>query len=165
VSTAVSTYSGFGFSLRGEKNRFVLPPAFRNKIFDASGERNLCLARHELHPCLIGFGTNYIGELEQQFQREQDHAERQGLPFDAMTRRMQLFGYTEMPFDSSGRFILPDHLMKVCGLTDSFCVIGAGKFFAIWAPAELYGMGDAYLSAKEACRSLEEEARTKGRKE
>ena len=39
------SYSGQGFSLLGEKGRFVLPPVFRKAVRDSGqGERVLCLA-------------------------------------------------------------------------------------------------------------------------
>ena len=157
-------FSGYGFSLRGEKNRFVLPPSFRNKIHDASGERVLCLVKHEAYRCLVGFGTNYTEELEERFEREEANAFDKGIEFDSIARRMELFAFEEMPFDNSGRFILPEHLVKVAGLSDSFCVVGAGKIFTLWAPEELYKMGDRLAAMQEACRSLEAEARAKGKK-
>ena len=40
-------YSGQGFSLLGEKGRFVLPPDFRKAVRDSGlGERVLCVAKH-----------------------------------------------------------------------------------------------------------------------
>ncbi len=40
-------YSGQGFSQKGEKNRFVLPPAFRKAVAESSDGKVLCLAKHE----------------------------------------------------------------------------------------------------------------------
>ena len=51
------SYSGQGFSLLGEKGRFVLPPEFRKAVRESGqGERILCLTRHSKWKCLIGFG-------------------------------------------------------------------------------------------------------------
>ncbi|HSG34713.1 MAG TPA: division/cell wall cluster transcriptional repressor MraZ, partial [Sphingomonadaceae bacterium] len=109
-------YSGQGFSLRGEKNRFVLPPAFRKPVAESSDARILCLAKHERWNCLTGFGLSRGAELEAQIEREEENAIRRGEAFDSDLRRIQLFGFAELPFDASGRFIMPDHLAGLGGL-------------------------------------------------
>ena len=57
-------YSGQGFSLIGEKGRFVLPPDFRKAVRDSGqGERVLCLAKHPRWKCLTGFGLSRVEVL------------------------------------------------------------------------------------------------------
>jgi len=158
-------YSGFGFSLRGEKNRFVLPPSFRNTIFGASGTRTLCLVQNKDPRCLTGFGLNRAEDLEEQLAREEDNAIRLGREFNEFQRRKQLFTFEQIPFDASGRFVMPDYLVESAGLEDSFCAIGFGKYFTLWAPGQLYAQDAADYGAEQAaCRSLEAEARAKGKK-
>ncbi len=43
MSQRSAGYRGQGFSLRGEKNRFVLPPSFRKVMADNGDENVLCL--------------------------------------------------------------------------------------------------------------------------
>jgi MraZ protein len=155
-------FSGQGFSLKGEKARFVLPPAFRKPVAESSDAKILCLAKHERWTCLTGFGLSRKAELEAQIEREEERAIRLNREFDPDLRRLQLFGFAEIPFDASGRFIMPDHLAGLGCLTDGVYFHGAGSFFTLWSPAELYRMGEGWDGAQAACRALAGEAASDG---
>ena len=154
-------YSGQGFSLRGEKNRFVLPPAFRKSVALSSDGKILCLGKHERWNCLTGFGLSRKPELETQIEREEDKAIARGKDFDYDLRRIQLFGFAEIPFDASGRFIMPEHLAGLGLLGEVVFFQAAGRFFTLWNPQELYRMGEGWEGAQAACRALEAESREK----
>lgn len=164
-SRAIS-YSGQGFSLRGEKGRFVLPPDFRKAVRESGqGERVLCLAKHDRWNCLTGFGLSREAALEAQIEREERVAIERGTEFDRELRASQLFGFAKLPFDDSGRFVLPDRFVVLGKLSDSLFFQGAGSFFTLWNPAELAAMGPGWENAQAACAELEAEARGgKGRK-
>jgi MraZ protein len=158
-------YSGQGFSLRGEKGRYVLPPAFRNAIApDASSPRVLCVAKHDRWNCLSGFGLARTASFAAQLEREEERATRLNQDFDRDLRSMQLWGFAEIPFDASGRFVLPDHLGELGKLRDGVYFQGAGDFFTLWAPDELYAMGAGWEGPQAACRKLESDAGAKGKR-
>ena len=96
--------------------------------------------------------------LEAQLGHEEDRAIRLGRDFDVDTRRLQLFGFKTISFDDSGRFIVPDHLAGIAGLTGDVFFQGAGSFFTLWDAGELYRMGEGWESAQAACRALADEA-------
>ena len=152
-------YSGQGFSPRGEKGRYVLPPAFRKAVTESSDGRILCIASHERWKCLTGFGLSRKQALYDEIDREEERALRLSRDFDREMRQHQLFGFTEVPFDASGRFILPEHLVDLAGLTDGVYFQGAGTFFTLWNPDELYRMGEGWEGAQAACRKLAVETR------
>lgn len=153
------SYSGQGFSLRGEKGRFVLPPQFRRSVRDSSdGARTLCLAKHERWNCLTGFGLSRASALDAQIDREEMLAIQRGADFDRELRQIQLFGFSEVPFDDSGRFVLPDHLLEIGKVGESLFFSGAGGFFTLWNPAELAAMGAGWEGAQAACAMLAAEA-------
>lgn len=156
-------YSGQAYSPAGDKGRFVLPPLFRKAVKDSSDGRVLCLAKHPTWNCLTGFGLSRKIELDAQLDREEDLAYRAGRDFDRDTRASQLFGFSELPFDDSGRFVMPDHLRSLGGIEDGLYFQGGGRFFTLWNPAELAKMGDDWASAKAACDSFL--ADTKGAKQ
>lgn len=159
------TYSGQGFSLQGDKSRVVLPPQFRKTVKESSGgNKVLCLAKHDRWKCLTGFGLSRKNDFDAQLDREEALAAQTGKPFDRDLRSTQLFGFTEIPFDDSGRFLIPDHLAKLAGLGEQLYFQGAGAFFMIWSPQELAGMGEGWEGAQAACASLAAEAAAKGRK-
>lgn len=160
VDLRAVNFSGQGFSLKGEKDRYVLPSEFRKAVREASGgERILCLAKHDRWNCLTGFGLSREIALEAQIEREETNAINRGLDFDRDLRASQLFGYSKVPFDDSGRFVMPDRFLKLGRLGDCLFFQGAGGFFTIWNPEELGRMGDGWEGAQAACVELEAEAR------
>ena len=156
-------YRGQGFSLRGEKGRYVLPPAFRKVFADNGDDRVLCIAKHEKYPCLIAFGLSRSDTFEDMLDKEEDSAIRRGVEYDRDLRSMQLWGFSEIPFDTSGRFILPDHLAELGGLADGIYFQGGGQFLALWDPERLYAMGDGLEGAKATCRTMAADAAAKAR--
>ncbi len=157
-------YSGQGFSLKGEKGRYVLPPAFRKAVKESSDGRVLCLAKHERWSCLTGFGLSRREEFADQIDREEERAIRLGQDFDRDLRAMQLHGFAEIPFDESGRFVMPEHLLELGQLGEGIYFHGAGSFFTLWNPEELARMGQGWEGAQAACSMLAAEAWAKGRK-
>lgn len=165
MAQAAFTYSGQGFSPRGEKSRFVLPAGFRKTVRESSqGAKTLCIAKHERWNCLIGFGLSRKDEFEAQLDREEDLAARGGKDFDRDMRSMQLYGFSEVPFDDSGRFVIPPHLETLAGFGDQLYFQGAGAFFMIWSPDVLGAMGAGWEGAQAACTSLAAETAAKARK-
>ena len=158
------TYSGQGFSLQGDKSRFVLPPQFRKTVRESSDGKVLCLAKHERWQCLTGFGLSRRDDFAAQLDREEELAIRVEKDFDRDLRSMQLYGFSEVPFDDSGRFVIPDHLARLAGLGDQLYFQGAGAFIMIWSPENLAAMGEGWEGAKSACADLVAEGMAKARK-
>jgi MraZ protein len=163
AENAAVVYSGQDFSPRGEKGRYVLPPEFRKAVIESSGGKVLCLAKHERWQCLTAFGLSREYELNAQLLHEEERAIRLGRDFDPDLRRIQLFGFKKITFDDSGRFIIPEHLAGLAGLAGDVFFQGAGSFFTLWSPDELYRMGEGWESAQAACRALAGEAGKKKR--
>jgi len=149
-------YSGQAYSPVGDKGRFVLPPAFRKAVKESSGgNRILCLAAHDRFDCLIGFGLARTEKLNAQLEREEERAIRMAdASFDRDVRAAQLFGFEQLPFDDSGRFVMPEHLRDLGKVDDGLFFQAAGEFFFVWSPAELERMGPEWKSAQAACAKL-----------
>ncbi|KPP90466.1 division/cell wall cluster transcriptional repressor MraZ [Erythrobacter sp. HL-111] len=158
---AFSGYNGQAFSPAGDKGRFVLPPTFRKAVKESSGgARTLCLAVHDKYDCLVGFGLSRIEELHQQLEREEERAIRLGQgDFDPDVRAQQLFGFEQIPFDDSGRFVMPEHLKDLGKIGDALYFHGAGRFFFAWNPDELARMDASFKGAQATCRALMAKAR------
>ena len=154
--SAFGGYSGQAYSPSGDKGRFVLPPAFRKAVKESSGgNRILCLAAHDRFDCLIGFGLSRTDKLNEQLEREDERAIRLGLAdFDRDVRAQQLFGFEQLPFDDSGRFVMPDHLRDLGKVGEGLYFQGAGDFFFVWNPAELAQMDAAWKGAQASCAKL-----------
>jgi len=152
-------YSGKGFSLRGEKNRLMLPASLRKDVIASSGgERTLCLVKHDRWTCLIGFGLSRVDSFDDYLDREEERATRLGRDFDRDARSMGLYGYEQVPFDPSGRFVLNDDLSDMGNLRDEVFFHGAGEFFTLWNPDELYATGPELAAAQASCRKWRADA-------
>ena len=154
--SAFGGYSGQAYSPAGDKGRFVLPPAFRKAVKESSGgNRILCLAAHDRFDCLIGFGLSRTEKLSEQLEREEERAIRLAdANFDRDVRAQQLFGFEQLPFDDSGRFVMPEHLRDLGKVGDGLYFQGAGDFFFVWNPDELGRMDAAWKGAQAACAKL-----------
>jgi len=159
-------YNGQGFSLKGEKDRFVLPPDFRKALKDSGDSRKeLCLQLHATLPCLVGFGLSREPELDLQLDREEENALRRGEGFDRQVRSSQLFGFLKVPFDDSGRFVLPARFVKGARIADRLYFQGAGPEFLIFNPDELMKLDPAqWRHAQLACDDLADDAAARARK-
>lgn len=160
------SYSGQGFSQLGEKGRFVLPPDFRKAVRDSGqGERVLCIAKHPKWKCLIAFGLGRVAEFEAELDREERIALDRGQDYDRDMRAAQMYGFAKVPFDDSGRFVLPERFFKLGNLDSAAFFQGGGKSFTVWNPDELAKMGAGWEDAIAACAELAAQAQGgKGRK-
>lgn len=163
--SAFGGYSGQAYSPAGDKGRFVLPPDFRKAVKESSASSKiLCLAKHDRWKCLVGFGLSRHDELEDQLDREEDRAIRAGKEFDRERRALNLFGYRQVPFDDSGRFVMPDTLRRRAKIETGLFFHGAGRFFTIWAPEQLALAGEDWEDLQADCEDLVQEAEAKARK-
>src|SRR5579871_5441144 len=118
-------YSGPGFSLQRDKGRFVLPAAFRKIVKESSLGATLCLAKHERWPCLVAFGRSFADGFDAILERDAADAARQNKDFDRELRAMQLNNFIEVPFDDSGRFVLPPYLGERVGIGEEIYFQGS----------------------------------------
>ena len=143
-------YSGPGFSLLGDKSRFVLPPKFRKMLKDSNGgSKTLYIDKHPFFPCLIGFGEPYQAMLEAEVGSDSADARTRAM------RQMQFFAFDDVPFDDSGRFVMPRHMMDLVGISDAVYFHGNGPMFSMWDPQTLLGLdGEHLVTAQAHCASL-----------
>ncbi|MDE2597298.1 MAG: division/cell wall cluster transcriptional repressor MraZ [Sphingomonadales bacterium] len=143
----------------------MLPAEFRKAVRDSSGgERILCLQVHPELKALIGFGLSREDELDAQLEREEENALKRGEPFNRMLRSSQLFGFSKIPFDDSGRFVMPGRFIKGANLGEKLFFQGAGSDFIIFNPDELMALGNEWAHAKMGCEECEEDFARKARK-
>lgn len=158
-------YSGYAYSPAGDKGRFVLPPTLRKAVKESSGgHKTLCLGFEGDDGCLVGFGLSRVEKLQQELEDDRERAVRMGdTTFNFKERAQQLFGFEQVPFDDSGRFVMPDYLRDLGMGGEGLFFQGAGDFFLIWNPAELEKQGPTYRAAQAACRKQMADAAAKAR--
>ena len=164
--SAPGSYSGYYYSLAGDKGRYVLPPAIRKAVKDSSnGSKILCIGIEGEDECLTGFGTSRIDTLQQELNDARDRAvQMKDASFNYKERAQALFGFEQVPFDDSGRFVMPEYLRDLGMACEGLFYQGAGDFFMVWDPEVLLRQGPAYRAAQAACRKLMAEAKAKAAK-
>jgi MraZ protein len=158
-------YRGQDFSLQRDKNRFVLPTLFRNTVRESSnGQPVLSLIKHHRWNCLMGFGLSRVDEFPQMLEEERQRAKDAGESYDHDTRLMQVYGVVDVPFDGSGRFVLPDHIATIANIGKEIYYQGAGEYLTLWSPEELAKAGPGLEMAQAACASLAAKERAKAKR-
>lgn len=144
-----------GHALQGidAKGRVGIPAPLRATIERNSGEKLLLLGVNDSDGCLTGADTNQSQIEYARMEREQERALEQDRTPRLSATAQELFGIAEdIPFDASGRFILPAFYREEAGLADWAFFIGRGDHFEIWNPQRLLD-GDAPEIVKRAVRS------------
>ena len=131
-------FTGHALNAIDAKGRVAIPAGLRQTI-EANGDgRNLVVAKHEIDACLTGYDRGWARLLHDRLTRAEDRAIDAGREFDRHNPNRRAFALVEdVPFDSSGRFILPAMLRERAGLDDWALFLGAGDTFEIWNPKQL----------------------------
>lgn len=142
-------YAGQGLSAIDAKGRVSVPANLRAILEANSDGRTLVIARHPTQPCIIGHDRGWLAELDARLKEEEAREKAAGRPFDYYAAAEDVFGQVdEVPYDGSGRFILPPFFKHKGDLADLAFFHGAGPFFTIWNPRVL--LADPTLHPKAA---------------
>jgi MraZ protein len=115
----------------------VSVPAFLRSVIERRGDaRTIVLAKHDAFACLSAYDPGYAAlkhaKIERQFEKDELNPDAE-LAYQART--LMAFGATEeVPYDSSGRIVLPPMMRKKGGIDDLALFLGAGETFQIWNP-------------------------------
>jgi MraZ protein len=115
----------------------VSVPAFLRSVIERRGDaRTITLAKHESFPALSAYDPAYAAlkhnKLERLLEKEETNPNAQ---LDYEQRNLMAFAATEeVPYDSSGRIIIPPMMRRKGGIDDLALFLGAGETFQIWNP-------------------------------
>jgi MraZ protein len=139
------------------KGRLSVPAFVRNVIERSSRRGRSCIGAHEVSPCLTAYGRNYARNLYQEIERRRLMEEgKGGTVQDHYARARRAFGMTEdVPYDTSGRIVLPPMMRRKGAIEDLALFVGVGGTVEIWNPRLALEQGDADLKDIAAWR-LEE---------
>jgi MraZ protein len=148
-------FTGHALNAIDAKGRVAIPSGLRQAV-EANGDgRNLIIAKHETDPCLIGYDRGWSELLHARLSRSEDRAADSGRNYDRHNANRRAFGLVEdVPFDASGRFILPPMLRDRAQLTDLALFLGAGDTFEVWNPRVLIESEAMDAEIKEVARWL-----------
>ena len=152
-----------GYALQGvdDKGRVAIPAALRSTLeantpprADGKDARQVVISIHEEGACLVAFDVGFANaQIDELKQRERERVAGTGSR-DWLLVRQGIGPSETLPFDASGRFILPGFPRYEAGIGDFAFFVGVADTIEIWDPRRLDKHPTASLSTKSACRWL-----------
>jgi MraZ protein len=154
-------FQGSALNAVDAKGRLSVPAFVRTTIERGSEARAIVIGAHDVSPCLVAYGRNLTRNLYAEIERRRLAQEEKGGTLEAhYARARRTFGLTEeVPYDTSGRIILPPMMRRKGGIEDLALFVGIGDRVEIWNPRAALAEGDADLREIAAWR-LEEKGLT-----
>ena len=129
-------FQGSALNAVDAKGRVSVPAFLRTVIERRGDSRTIVLAKHSQFVCLDAYDPAYAAlkhaKLERLLEKEETDAEAQLI---YQQRNLMAFAATEeVPYDSSGRIVLPPMMRRKGGIADLALFLGTGETFQIWNP-------------------------------
>jgi MraZ protein len=115
----------------------VSVPAFLRQVIERRGDaRTIVLAKHDNFACLSAYDPAFAALRHAKLERLLEKQETDpAAELEYARRTMMAFGATEeVPYDSSGRILLPPMMRRKGQVDDLALFIGIGETFQIWNP-------------------------------
>lgn len=150
-------FNGSALNAVDAKGRLSIPAFIRGVVERRSDAKAVIIGPHEVAPCLIAYDRGYARNLYAENERRRLVDETQsGDAQSHFSRARRTFGLTEdVPYDPSGRIILPPMMRRKGRIDDLALFVGVGGTFEIWNPRIAIEYGDEDLRELAAYR-LEE---------
>jgi MraZ protein len=150
-----SVFRGYALQAIDGKGRVALPAPMRTVIERQAGERLLLLSDDAKRGCLRAADQGWSDRLYDRLSTDAERALDAGREVDREEVAAATFGqFDEVPFDASGRFILPPFLRGKGKLTDLAFFWAAGDTIEIWDPRTLLADAGADPAKRERCEWL-----------
>ena len=129
-------FQGSALNAVDAKGRVSVPAFLRGVIERRGDARTIVLAKHEAFPCLSAYDPAYAAlkhaKLERLLEKEETSPDAQ---LEYQQRNLMAFAATEeVPYDSSGRIVLPPMMRRKGQIEDLALFLGTGETFQIWNP-------------------------------
>lgn len=148
-------FGGYALQAIDRKGRVAIPAALRAAIENNSGERLLMIGDHDTQPCMIAYDRGWSRLLYDRVEREHERAAAAGQEVDRSDVALHNFANVdEVPFDDSGRFILPPYVREKAGLDDLAFFAGNADTFHIWHPQTLLDTKSVRQGTRDRCAWL-----------
>ena len=130
-------FQGSALNAVDAKGRVSVPAFLRTVIEKRGDARSIVLAKHDNFPCLSAYDPGYAALRHEKLERLLEKQETDpAAELDYARRTMMAFGATEeVPYDSSGRIVLPPMMRGKGEIADLALFIGVGETFQLWNPA------------------------------
>lgn len=142
-------YQGYALQQVDDKGRVAIPASLRATlvarsapVLDPKEAAQVIIAVHETDQCLVGYDLPQAEDRYASLRaRALAHAGPDGAANDAILRRGMAINM--LPYDTSGRFILPGHPRERANIGRYAFFYGLGSHFEIWDPSVVLAAKDA----------------------
>jgi MraZ protein len=129
-------FQGSALNAVDAKGRVSVPAFLRSVIERRGDSRTIVLAKHEAFPCLSAYDPAYAAlkhsKLERLLEKEETGPDAQ---LEYEQRNLMAFAATEeVPYDPSGRIVLPPMMRRKGQVEDLALFLGTGETFQVWNP-------------------------------
>ena len=152
-----SWYQGDGIGLVDDKGRVAIPSALRQTLTanspkaDGKTGGTVIIGAHQKNKCLVAYDPGYVDLLAAKLEkRESEHTADDG-ELDYNIKRRAAAGEA-VPFDGSGRFIMPAFPRFYAGIGAHAFFYGVLDYVEIWDPKTLIETGDVPDLVKQMAR-------------
>jgi len=138
----------------------VSVPAFLRTVIERRGDaRTIVLAKHEQFEALSAYDPAYAAlkheKLERLMEKQETDPKAQ---LEYQQRNLMAFAASEeVPYDSSGRILMPPMMRRKGGIQDLALFLGTGETFQIWNPTTFLADKNIPEDLKDICRYRLEE--------
>ena len=152
-------FQGSALNAVDGKGRVSIPAFLRSVVERRGDAKSIVLAKHEAFPCLSAYDPAYAAlkhsKLERLFEKEEANPDA---ALEYQQRNLMAFAATEeVPYDSSGRIVLPPMMRRKGQIADLALFLGVGETFQIWNPALLLAEDRIPEDLKDVARDRLEE--------
>jgi MraZ protein len=149
-------YQGEGLGLVDDKGRVAIPNALRATLAknaprdDGKDGGQVIVGAHPKHRCLIAYDAGYLPLLRAKLERRESAREETTGEVDFNIKRRGMSGEA-VPFDGSGRFIMPGFPRHYARIKEHAFFWGAGDYIEVWNPRSLMEADGMDELVREAC--------------
>ncbi len=132
-------FQGSALNAVDAKGRVSIPAFLRSVIERRGDARTVVLAKHESFPCLGAYDPAYAAikhaKIERLLEKEETNPDSE---LEYQQRNLMAFAASEeVPYDSSGRILMPPMMRMKGKIADLALFLGTGETFQIWNPQAL----------------------------
>lgn len=152
-------FQGSALNAVDAKGRVSVPAFLRTVIERRGDSRTIVLAKHEQFDALSAYDPAYAAlkheKLERLLEKQETDPKAQ---LEYQQRNLMAFAASEeVPYDSSGRILMPPMMRRKGGIQDLALFLGTGETFQIWNPTTFLADRNIPEDLKDICRYRLEE--------
>ena len=129
-------FQGSALNAVDAKGRVSIPAFLRGVIERRGDARTIVLAKHDTFPCLDAYDPAHAARMHEKLERlfEKNETAPDALIASQQRNLMAFAATEEVPYDSSGRILMPPMMRMKGKVGDLALFLGTGETFQIWNP-------------------------------